>query len=110
MYSKLSVYVLFYRYVFENTTLKKNPKKTEEKSVDKQKMTETKAILKCIGFITVPILILVIAMMASSFHVVEEGHVGIYFKQGALMVKLMFSQNIKRNLGACQEIIRIHTA
>jgi hypothetical protein len=49
-------------------------------------MTETKSILKCIGIVTIPILVLAVAMMASSFHVVEEGHVGIYFKQGALQV------------------------
>ena len=49
-------------------------------------MTETKSILKCIGVVTIPILVLAVAMMASSFHVVEEGHVGIYFKQGALQV------------------------
>ena len=49
-------------------------------------MTETKNILKCIGVVTIPILVLSVAMMASSFHVVEEGHVGIYFKQGALQV------------------------
>jgi len=55
-----------------------------EPEEDKPKMTETKSILKCIGVVTIPILVLAVAMMASSFHVVEEGHVGIYFKQGAL--------------------------
>ena len=39
-----------------------------------------------IGFVTVPVLGILIAAMVSSFHVVDEGHVGIYFKQGALMV------------------------
>ena len=39
-----------------------------------------------IGFVAVPVLGILIAAMVSSFHVIDEGHVGIYFKQGALMV------------------------
>jgi len=61
-----------------------NEEEPETESEDKPIMTETKSILKCIGVVTIPILVLAVAMMASSFHVVEEGHVGIYFKQGAL--------------------------
>ena len=49
---------------------------------------ETKDKIKCGALVIIPILILSVALMTSSFHVIQEGHVGIYFKQGALQVKL----------------------
>ena len=51
-----------------------------------QKMAEKKDIIKCTLIIVVPILILSIVLMSNSFHMIDEGHVGIYFRQGALMV------------------------
>ena len=49
-------------------------------------MAETKSVV-CVGLVVVGgIFLLAVAMMVSSFHIVDEGHVGIYFKQGALMV------------------------
>ncbi len=53
-----------------------------------QQRMEPKEKLKCGLAILLPFLALCIAMMASSFHIIEEGNVGIYFRQGALMVNL----------------------
>ncbi len=47
----------------------------------------TGAKIKCLSVIFIPILALVIAIMVDSFHVIEEGNVGIYYRQGALQVK-----------------------
>ena len=48
---------------------------------------ESKGVVKCMIGTGVAILGICIAMMASSFHTIEEGHVGVYFKQGALVVR-----------------------
>jgi len=45
----------------------------------------TKAKLVSVGSVFVVILALLVAILTSSIHTVAEGHVGIYFKHGALM-------------------------
>ena len=42
------------------------------------------AIVICL--VAVPVSILFLAMVISSIHFIEEGHVGIYYKYGALQV------------------------
>ena len=51
-------------------------------------LTKSKKLFKCGGVVFVAITILVGALLAEILHVVEEGHVGVYFRNGALMVSL----------------------
>ena len=46
---------------------------------------EGKKLIQCCGLFSVLFVGLCIAMMASSFHIIEEGNVGVYYKQGALV-------------------------
>ena len=48
----------------------------------------SKKLFKCGGVIFAAIIILVAVLLGNSLHVVEEGHVGVYFRNGALMVSL----------------------
>ena len=57
----------------------------EEPQVQQESIME-KGVVKFLLGIGGIILGISIAMMASSFHTIEEGHVGVYFKQGALVV------------------------
>ena len=47
-----------------------------------------KKLFKCGGVVFVAIIMLVAVLLAETLHVVEEGHVGVYFRNGALMVSL----------------------
>jgi len=50
----------------------------------------SKAKLITIGTVVVVIFSILIAVLTSSIHTIEEGHVGIYFKHGALMDGVSF--------------------
>ena len=48
-----------------------------------------KKLFKCGGVVFAAIIILFAVLLGNSLHVVEEGHVGVYFRNGALMVSLL---------------------
>merc|ERR1711860_341875 len=57
----------------------------EEAEEAKNEEMDSKKTVQCVGLFLVILIGFSIGLMASSFHVIEEGNVGVYYKQGALV-------------------------
>ena len=54
----------------------------EEAEQAKNEEMDSKKTVQCVGLFLVILIGFSIGLMASSFHVIEEGNVGVYYKQG----------------------------
>lgn len=70
------------------------PPHSEEQPQNKPKM-DTKLKLKIGGIFFIVTTVLTAVLLSASMHVIDEGHVGIYFKQGALVVIFLFLSTSK---------------
>jgi len=57
----------------------------EEAEQEAANMADSKKTVQCVGLFLVILIGFCIGMMASSFHIIDEGNVGVYYKQGALV-------------------------
>ena len=62
----------------------------EEAEQEASNMADSKKTVQCVGLFLVILIGFCIGMMASSFHIIDEGNVGVYYKQGKTFYTLLY--------------------
>ena len=62
----------------------------EEAEQEASNMADSKKTVQCVGLFLVILIGFCIGMMASSFHIIDEGNVGVYYKQGKTFCTLLY--------------------
>ena len=62
----------------------------EEAEQEIASMADSKKTVQCVGLFLVILIGFCIGMMASSFHIIDEGNVGVYYKQGKTFCTLWY--------------------